>query len=134
MAVFPELPGFEATVVVNGTICKELSVPSDMNEDNPKLVTRYIEVTPGAKFEVHVSVRPEAIAVWNHDISAWIKVDGQVILKPLWRRTQGKQEARVVKGLEAETNQKWTRRDLVFSTLNTGIFKAPISVIPQGAC
>jgi hypothetical protein len=120
MAILPEFPGFEATVVVNGAVCEELLAPTDADEDDPTLVTRYIEATPGANFEVHVCVPPNAKYINDYDIAVWVKVDGQLILKPLFRKYIGKRHPRIIKGLEELSNTGWIRRDLVFSNLSTG--------------
>ncbi|TID13714.1 ATP-dependent RNA helicase [Venturia nashicola] len=121
MAIFPGLPGFEAAVVVNGLVCAEHSPPDDMNDDEPKLVTTYIEATPGAKFAIHIWVRPETIALWNYDLCVWVRVDGQIVGKPLWRRKKGgRVKPRIVLGVEEKSGSSWTRRDLIFCNLNKG--------------
>ncbi|TLD18923.1 ATP-dependent RNA helicase [Venturia nashicola] len=119
MAVFPDLPGLEAKVVVNGIVCEEHSIPNDVSEDGSSFVTKYIEATPGAKFEVHVAIRSETLALRNNDMCVWVKVDGQIVLKPVWRKGQGISKARVVQGLGEQSSMGWIRRDLVFSGIKT---------------
>jgi hypothetical protein len=122
MAIFPDLPGFEAKVVVNGAVCQEYSSPEVANEDESNMVTRYIEATPGARFEVRVRVRQQAMdEIEGYDICAWVNVDGQAIMKPLWRQHPFSENPRTVQGLDMKYATGWTRRDLVFSNLNKGI-------------
>lgn len=120
VAVFPDLPGFEVQIVVNGVVCEELLAPNDVNEDEPKSITRYIEATSGARFEVHVFIRREALALQNHDMSAWLRVDDKSIENVLWHQGKVTGKARVIKGPEEQTSTGWTRRDLVF------LFSTPV--------
>ncbi|KAE9969443.1 hypothetical protein BLS_005354 [Venturia inaequalis] len=119
MAVFPDLPGYEAKIVVDGVECAEYPAPDDLDEDDPNLVTKYIEATPGAKFQIHVYVRPEAQALRFNSIVARIVVDGQKIRSPIWRKRCGTSEVRITRGLEEQSATGWQMRDLMFSVLTT---------------
>ncbi|RDI85237.1 hypothetical protein Vi05172_g4774 [Venturia inaequalis] len=119
MAVFPDLPGYEVKIVVDGVECAEYPAPDDMDEDDPNLVTKYIETTPGAKFQIHVYVRPEAQALRFNGIVARIVVDGQKIGKPFWRKCRGTSKARITRGPEEQSTTGWQVRDLMFSVLTT---------------
>lgn len=119
MAVFPDLPGFEAKVLIDGVICAEHSAPDD-DEGGSKSVTKYIEAKPGATFEVHVFIYPEALALRRHDICALVKVDGRIVRKPFWSKGQDTRQARVVKSYQGPDSMGWSSRDLIFSDLRTG--------------
>lgn len=66
-------------MVVNGVVCEEISAPDDVDEEDSTLINKYIEASPGARFVVHVSILPEALALRRHEMVAWVKVDGQLI-------------------------------------------------------
>lgn len=127
MAVFPDLPGYEAKIVVDGVECAEYPAPDDMDEDDPNLVTKYIEVTAGAKFQIHIHVRPEARALRKNGVCASVVADGQFIQEPLWWKRQRSSEAYIIEGPEEQSATGWQRRDLMFSVLNTGMFFSPLS-------
>ncbi|KAE9985901.1 hypothetical protein EG328_006741 [Venturia inaequalis] len=119
MAVFPDLPGYEAKIVVDGVECAEYPAPDDLDEDDPNLVTKYIEATPGAKFQIHIYVRPGARALRKNGVCALVVADGQSIQEPLWRKRQSSSEAYIIEGFEEKSATGWQSRDLMFSVLAT---------------
>lgn len=126
MAVPPEFPGCEVFIVVEGVKCAEYPAPEDTDEGDSDLITRYIEATPGANFQVHIRIRPGARILRDHAICACVSVDGQDVRRPLWNKRQGIPAARIIQGPEEESATGWQRRDLVFSVLHTGMFFSPL--------
>jgi hypothetical protein len=122
MAILPGFSGLQADIIVNGARCIEYPEPADLNEDTPISVTKYIEAEDGANFVIQLRIDGWFKYITNN-ISAHIKVDGQVARRPLWLKptTMGVgHPVRTIDGVELQSNNGWAKRKLVFSTLSIG--------------
>ncbi|KAK3320776.1 hypothetical protein B0T19DRAFT_403400 [Cercophora scortea] len=78
MAVITELPGLEATILVNGAAAKEyIDDSADDEQDQPDCptVVKYIESVPGASFSIRF-VKDKKFRHSSHHIAYKVAVDG----------------------------------------------------------
>jgi hypothetical protein len=121
MAVLPGFPGLEVEIVVNKATCHEYSQHDDeRNEDSPTSATKYIEAKDGANFLIRINLVPPFKYIRNN-ISAEVKVDGQIVQMPLWRPSDAPNPVTSIEGIEGETARGWRIRKLVFANLLTGM-------------
>jgi hypothetical protein len=78
MAKLTGVPGLEAEVVVDG---KPLREYNDSDPSPPKTVSKYVEVTSGAEFEIRYRFR--APFPRNRTVSMKVTVDGREMDEPL---------------------------------------------------
>jgi len=83
MAILPSLPGFEVVVRVNDVALQEHRDIYEAEPDTPDRITRYVQATSGAKFDILFSREP-CFQLPSHDIGAEVFLDGHCIDKPLF--------------------------------------------------
>jgi hypothetical protein len=119
MAILPGFPGLEAGITVRNVAAREYTNADDANADTPTSVTRYIEAEEGAKFQIHIKILPQ-FEYRNHDVTAQVELDGQVVQRPLWKKDCYPHPVRPIEGIDAETPRGWMRRSFMFENLTTG--------------
>lgn len=83
MAILPDLPGFEVVVRVNGVALQEHRDVYEAEPDTPGRITRYVQATSGANFDILFSREP-CFQLPIHDIGADIFLDGHCFDRPLF--------------------------------------------------
>jgi hypothetical protein len=82
MAILPGFPGFEVVVRVNGVALQEHRDVYEAEPDTPDRITRYVQATSGAKFEILFS-RQQCFQSPSHDIGVDVFLDGHCVARPL---------------------------------------------------
>lgn len=86
MVVSEALPGLEIAITVDGIPLYEHRDPNEVEEDEPRTTTRYLEVTSGQVFAISIKVLPHF--QYQGDCIAFnIRADGELVADPVIRRT-----------------------------------------------
>lgn len=75
MAILPGFPGFEVVVRVNGVALQEHQDVYEAEADTPDRITRYVQATSGAKFDI-LFTQQQCFQLPSHDIVARLYLDG----------------------------------------------------------
>lgn len=120
MVTLDQAPGLEVTVNVDGVPLREYEDPSDDGGRNKAL--RYVEAQPGKEFSIVIQLAPRFKHMQRHSVTSDVKVDGKVIVRPLFNREHVYDGGvtRTVNGVERMVKNNWEKRHLTFSNLDIG--------------
>jgi len=123
MAILPGFPGFEVTIRVNGVALQEYQDAYEAEPDTPDRITRYVQATSGAKFDIFFK-RQQGFQLPNHEISVDIILDGHCVEKQLILKTQldSPHFTRRVYGALRGSNGNYRLHPFMFSELDIGMF------------
>jgi len=82
MAILPGFPGFEVVIRVNRVALQEHRDVYEAESDSADRITRYVQATSGAKFDILFSRKPY-FQIPSHDIGAEIFLDGHCVTRIL---------------------------------------------------
>lgn len=82
MAILSGVPGLEANIRVEGIPLEEYQDEHESGPDTPSQVTRFVEATSGATFDIRLYFAPYFQPLENI-IGIEIAIDGTVLDKPL---------------------------------------------------
>ena len=123
MAIIPSLPGFEVVVRVNGVALQEHRDVYEAEPDTPNRITRYVQATSGARFDILFS-RQQYFQLPIHDIGADIFLDGHCIKRPLFQ-TQSLSSPEFKSKIDhchEGSNGNFTARHFMFAELDISTF------------
>jgi hypothetical protein len=125
MAIVPEVSGLPVEIHVDGTVAPEYSPPADAVETTGRQITKYIEVRPGANFEIHLQVG-QIYQPRSHSLSWQAYVDGRHLdgkittKKELVRKTLAIKN--VIDGEGSWSGETYIKRKCQFSQLHLSMF------------
>lgn len=114
MAIIDVLPGVQIQIIANGTALQEYE--GEGKSEGIRTAKRYIEVVPGQKFSVLITLLPEFVFKSN-SIMFTIYADGKVADIPLFERRNKDRRSYQCEGREVSGGMIDTFR---FAALETG--------------
>lgn len=121
MVVFSQIPGVEVTIDVDGTALREYEDASEDRANDRDHVIRYIEAQPGKEFAIAVRIAPRLEQMRTHSIIANVKVDGTMIIRPIFNKIDNSDSfTRIVDGVEQKNGNGWEKHRLIFANLTIG--------------
>ncbi|KAF2491026.1 hypothetical protein BU16DRAFT_141592 [Lophium mytilinum] len=116
MAILNDLPGLKVEIVVNGQTLKEYDDDDEDPEEKPRTVTKYIEATSGASFEVRFTfTRLFSLSMYSFAMDIYL--DGKFMDNMCIQKNDLFKGPIELTGVRSKKGEQWYLEKFCFSKL-----------------